>query len=155
MTHQQDEDDGPDEAKDEVIIGPEPTVFARPVAGGVDRGGDADDASGKAVAEQVVQADAGALALKHLDEEDVDLEALEEHPHEGGEEEVVEESGDDAAEGTVRRRLDAKEEEELSDEEAEAEVLVDRRAVALENQNIKFSSSILTGKRNGFSCFRI
>ena len=132
MTHQQNENNGADEAEDEVIIGPEPTMVTGPVAGGVDRGCHADNGQGQAVAEQIVDPDPGTLALEHLDQEDVDLKALEEHPHERCQEEVVQQAGHHSAQHSVRRCFDSQQENELGDEQAQTQIFVDCCAIALQ-----------------------
>ena len=84
------------------------------------------------VAGQVVPESARALGLKHLDEHDVELHALETHPREGGQEEVVQTASDDAAEEWTRRLLDSHHEDHLGDEKTQHEVLVDRVAITLQ-----------------------
>ncbi len=67
----------------------------------------------------------GAVAVKDRHQHGVQLQALEEHPEEGGEEEVVQGNGYQAAEQLDARFVDSEQKDRLRDEEAGAEVLVD------------------------------
>ena len=60
---------------------------------------------------------------------------FEEHPGEGGEEEVVQETSNYAAEDTVLRLTDTGQEHDLADQQADAQVLVDRVPVRLQRGN--------------------
>lgn len=78
--------------------------FLRPVALVVDGCGDADHNGGEEVTGHVVVLLPGVLALKDLDQHEVQLDPLQAHPGEGRQEEEVEDSGDDgAADLGVRR----------------------------------------------------
>lgn len=78
--------------------------FLRPVALVVDGCGDADHNGGEEVTGHVVVLLPGVLALKDLDQHEVQLDPLQAHPGEGRQEEEVEDSGDDgAADLEVRR----------------------------------------------------
>ena len=71
------------------------SLIFRSISFGVDSGGYGDDDGRDAVAGGIVVPAARLLRLEHLDEHDVELQALQEHPHERGEKEVVQDTGDD------------------------------------------------------------
>ena len=112
-TYGEDENDWSDKAKDKVIVSSEPAVIQCAVAEGIDDWGDGHDEDGHSVAAEVIPLDARFVRLEDLDQHDVQLESLQEHPHEGAEEEKVEEAGDEAADDPVVSRVDARQEDDL------------------------------------------
>jgi hypothetical protein len=66
----------------------------------------------------------------HFDEHLVDVRALDEHPGEGGEEEEVEHASHEGAHARVRRRVQPRQQEDVGQQQAQAQVAVDRRALA-------------------------
>ena len=131
-----DTEDGGEEGEDEVDVAPDPAelaaaVHADVVEEGVDQEGEEDHEQGRDVAEHVVLHVSVVVRLEDLHKEHVDLEASDEHPEEGGEEEVVEDDRHHGAEGGEVGLADAEEEDELGDEETGAEVGVDGGAVVL------------------------
>ena len=83
------------------------------------------------VAQQVILNKSGAVRLEDLHQQDVDLEARDQHPEEGGEEDVLEDGGYDGAEGREVRLPDPKEESCLCQEQTETQVSVDGGPVVL------------------------
>lgn len=66
--------------------------------------------------------------LGYLGDEEVEVEAFDEHPAEGAHEEEVHEDGDGEAQVGVVGGVEAGEQEDLGDEQVEAQVAVDVRA---------------------------
>ena len=58
------------------------------------------------------------------------MNAFDEHPSEGGEEEVVKESGDGGADGAVVGSIEAEDEQDFGAQETDRKVSVDRGPVA-------------------------
>ena len=90
-----------------------------------------DNEEGTDVTEQVILKKARPVGLKHLHQQDVDLEAGDQHPEEGGEEDVLKGGGYDGAERWEVRLADTKQESHLRQEQTETQVSVDRRPVIL------------------------
>ena len=90
-----------------------------------------DDEEGTDVSQQVILNKSRAVRLKDLHQQDVDLEARDEHPEEGGEEDVLEGGGYDGAERWEVSLADSEEESELGQQQTETEVCVDRGPVIL------------------------
>ena len=139
-TYEEDDDDGCHEAEDEEVVGAEPAVGGRSVAERIDHRRNGHDEQRHSVSAQVVPLDARLVRLEDLDEHDVELEAFQQHPHESAQEEVVQQSGNDAAEDPVARLVDSGQEDQLGDQQADAQVLVDRRTVTLNSIHSKFNS---------------
>ena len=90
-----------------------------------------DDEEGTDVSQQVILNKSRAVRLKDLHQQDVDLEARDEHPEEGGEEDVLEDGGYDGAEGWEVSLADTKQESHLGQEQTETQVSVDGGPVVL------------------------
>ena len=65
------------------------------------------------------------VRLEHLHQQHVDLEARDQHPEEGGEEDVLEGGRYDGAERREVRLIDTKQESHLGQEQTEGQVSVD------------------------------
>ena len=76
----------------------------------------------------------------HLDEHDVELEAFEERPGEGAEQQVVQQAGDDAAADAVQRPVDAAHQDHFGQQQAEEHVLVDRRPIRLQGNHFDINN---------------
>lgn len=83
------------------------------------------------VSQQVILNKSRPVRLEHLHQQDVDLEARDQHPEEGGEEDVLEGGRYDGAECWEVRLPDTKQERHLCQEQTEAQVSVDGGPVIL------------------------
>ena len=90
-----------------------------------------DDEERPDVAQEVILNKSRPVRLKHLHQQHVDLEARDQHPEEGGEEDVLEGGRYDGAEGWEVSLADTKEESHLGQEETETQVGVDGGPVIL------------------------
>ena len=90
-----------------------------------------DNEEGTDVTEQVILKKARPVGLEHLHQQDVDLEAGDQHPEEGGEEDVLEGGRYDGAERWEVSLADTKQERHLCQEQTETQVCVDGGPVIL------------------------